>query len=302
MRILDEENWEDISFIRGYIGAGRVKTDASNTSNHDNLNSIPQIVDGVHISNAYRYLLNMGFTGLSDAKSIGFYNSGNLAAKISYYRSLEEIHDESTIKLIGGSKRTSRLTRAGLGEVLEHRHSARQFVQHTMSFEEFSYIMHFSFGLSKREMLYDGIVVSTRHYGSGGGLYPIEVIIIVDDVSNVVPGIYKYQPYSHTLYPLNHTLDVEHIFQQGSLDLKHFSFVVLYKYDLNRNIEKYGDLSLAITFIEIGLMSQNLCLVYTSIGYSGCQIAGFDKHYCEQQLGLDGLNSHILFSDLCGHE
>ena len=302
MRIEDEKDWDDISFIRGFIGTGRVKTDINNVSNHDNLNSTPQIVNGARISNAYSYLLNMGFTGLSDAKSMGFYNSGNVAAKISHYRLLEEIHDENTIKLTSKTKRSNRSAKASLRDVLERRHSVRQFVQHTMSFEEFSEILRFSFGLAKREMLYDGVVVSTRHYGSGGGLYPIEIVLIVNAVSNIIPGVYRYQPYSHSLQPLNCTINVQRVFQHGSFDLERYSFVVLYKYDLNRNIEKYGDLALAITFIEVGLMSQNFSLMCTALGYSGCQIAGYDKHYCEQQLGLDGINSHILFSDICGRE
>lgn len=57
-----------------------------------------------------------------------------------------------------------------------------------------------------------------------------------------------------------------------------------------------------VTFIEAGLMAQNLDLVAESMGFSTCQAAGYNKKYADKILGIDGINSHVIYSHLCGKE
>lgn len=49
-------------------------------------------------------------------------------------------------------------------------------------------------------------------------------------------------------------------------------------------------------------MSHNFDLVITSLGYTGCPIAGFKKSNIENLLELDHVNEHILFTNICGKE
>lgn len=65
---------------------------------------------------------------------------------------------------------------------------------------------------------------------------------------------------------------------------------------------KYGELALLNSLIEIGCMSHNFGLVITSLGYTGCPIAGFKKSNIENLLELDHVNEHILFTNICGKE
>ncbi|EAG0043713.1 dehydrogenase, partial [Listeria monocytogenes] len=36
--------------------------------------------------------------------------------------------------------------------------------------------------------------------------------------------------------------------------------------------------------------------------YTSCPIAGFNKSYIEKLLYLDGINDHIIFTNICGKE
>ncbi len=297
---LTENEMDDISFIRGFLGLTRMSMDECNFANSDNIHSTLQLIDGKKSSISFDYLLNLGNSSLADAKSIGFFNEGNVAAKIAKFRSLEEIIDDKTIILSSSVSKSTR--KQGLVDVLKRRRSTRSFSPQYMSFQDFSEIINLSFGLGKREAGYGGIRVPTRHYGSGGGLYPIEIIIVVNSVDGVKNGAYYYQPYSNSIRPLDSDIKMERLIPHGDFSLSNSSFVVFYKYDINRNIEKYGELALSISLIEVGLMSQNLCLIYTMLGYSGCQVAGIDKHSCEKAFLLDGISSHILFADICGRE
>lgn len=171
-----------------------------------------------------------------------------------------------------------------------------------MNINELSTILLYSYGVTKRKENYFGVEVSTRYHGSGGGLYPIDTYLLINNVSGIKQGIYKYQPVSHTLRFLSDDFDMEKLYPYGNFDLKNYSFCVLYEYDINRNYVKYGELSLMVSLIEAGLMAQNLDLVAASIGFSTCQAAGYDKKYADNILELDGVNSHIIYTQLCGKE
>lgn len=276
----------------------KINYDFNNITNNDNMRTYSQALEGNYQSIALDYLLNLGFVHLNDVKSINKYNSMNLTAKINEGKAEEEIIDENTIIL----NKVKRKVKKNIIEILEQRHSSRIFEDIKMNFDDFSFILQYAFGLAKRKANYNGIIVNTRHYASGGGIYPLEIYIVVNNVGYLDKGIYKYQPYSHSIFKVDSKIQIEKLLEYGSFDFKNYSFCVLYQYDVNKNYLKYGELSLFITFVEIGIISHNFELVCTTLDYSACQIAGFDKHYAEDCLGLDGVNSHILYSVLCGKE
>ncbi len=276
----------------------KINSDCNNFYNNNNASIYSHILSGDISSPEYEYLLNLGFMRLNDVKSIGMYNEMNLAAQINENKIYEEIDDANTVKLPGKLVKIKK----SLIDTLKQRHSSRTFSGSGMNIQEFSTILKYSFGISKRSMNYNGIIASTRYYASGGGLYPIDVYILANNISAVKKGIYKYQPYSHSLYPLGDRMDVKVLLQYGDFDFDSYSFVVLYEYDLNKNYLKYGELSLLTTLVEVGNMSHNFELVCASLDFSACQIAGFDKPYAQKCIGLDGINSHILFVNICGRE
>ncbi len=276
----------------------KVERDSSNLSNNNNALIYSQIMAGNFQSPACEYLLNLGFMRLSDVKSIGMYNEMNLAANISENKLYEEIEDEDTIFLPEKMLKVKK----SITSVLEERHSSRDFSGSSMKLNEFSTIVKYTFGLASRNMNYNGIIATTRHYASGGGLYPVNIYFLINNVDKIKKGLYRYQPYSHSLYAINRELKIEKLLQYGNFDFDDYSFCVLYEYDLNRNYLKYGELSLLTTLVEVGIISHSFELMCTALDYSACEIAGFDKQYAEKCIGLDGINSHIVFTNICGKE
>jgi len=276
----------------------KISYDESNVSNNNNAVIYSQILTGNYSSPEFEYLLNLAYMRLSDVKSIGMYNEMNLAAQLNANKKYEEIFDEKVIYL--SSKQVK--IKKSLVTVMEQRHSTREFSDVTMKFIDFSTICKYSFGLANRIMNYNGIMATTRYYASGGGLYPIYEYILINNVAKIKPGVYRYQPYSHSLYPITDDLNIRQLLQYGDFDFDDYSFAVMYEYDLNRNYLKYGELSLLTTLVEVGIISQNIELLCAALDYSACQIAGFDKVYAEKKLGLDGINSHILYTNICGKE
>lgn len=93
--------------------------------------------------------------------------------------------------------------------MLEQRHSTRNFVYETMDLSTFSNIIQFSFGLSTRKLVYNDLQSTTRHYSSGE-VYIQLMFLYINNISGIAKGIYKYQPYTHSLHPLEvDKIDVE---------------------------------------------------------------------------------------------
>ncbi|EAC4116121.1 TPA: listeriolysin S biosynthesis peptide dehydrogenase LlsB, partial [Listeria monocytogenes] len=109
--------------------------------------------------------------------------------------------------------------------------------------------------------------------------------------------------YTHSLHPLDvDKIDVESFFVGDNIDTSNMNFCVFFGYSINKNYVKYGELSLLNTFVELGGISHNFDLVCHSVHYTSCPIAGFNKSYIEKLLYLDGINDHIIFTNICGKE
>ncbi|EHT9950006.1 listeriolysin S biosynthesis peptide dehydrogenase LlsB, partial [Listeria monocytogenes] len=258
-----------------------VNKDNANISNSDNKHIYSQLMSGNGNSPMLGYLLNMNKQNLNDFKSIMFYNESNLASLINEAREMEELIDSSTLFL----SKTNKKIKTHFSKVLEQRHSTRNFVYETMDLSTFSNIIQFSFGLSTRKLVYNDLQSTTRHYSSGGGLYPIDVFLYINNISGIAKGIYKYQPYTHSLHPLDvDKIDVESFFVGDNIDTSNMNFCVFFGYSINKNYVKYGELSLLNTFVELGGISHNFDLVCHSVHYTSCPIAGFNKSYLEKLL------------------
>ncbi|GHU35518.1 hypothetical protein FACS1894193_08640 [Bacilli bacterium] len=289
-------DYEKKGFLNGHT---LLRHDDSNISNQDNKHVFSQLMAGNTTSPMLSYLLNLNKQNLNDYKSIMFYNESNLASMINEAQKMAEILTDDTIYL----SKVSKKIRCKFSNVLEGRHSSRMFVHETMNFDVFSTILKFSFGLSKRQLVYGDIIASTRHYASGGGLYPIDIYLYVNRVAKIPEGVYRYQPYSHSLYPVkSQEIDLESFFVGYNIDVTNMNFCVFYEYSLNRNFVKYGELSLLNTLVELGGMSHNFDLVCQAMNFTTCPVAGFNKSILEKLLYLDGVNDHIVFSSICGKE
>ena len=102
------------------------------------------------------------------------------------------------------------------------------------------------------------------------------------------------------MYPINEHFDTSKFLQYGNFDFDNFNFLVMYEYDINKTYLKYGELSLLNVFVEAGIISHNFELVCSGLDFSACQIAGFDKPYADAALNCDGVNSHVIFTNICG--
>lgn len=295
--VLDTQN---LSNIKSELSFSEVmNNDQSNIANHYNTHRFRQVLEGNIDSPALTYLFNMGHMGISDYKTLDYFNQKMIAVKEMSVGELSEINDSRTIKL--NSKYRSKKFR--ILDIINHRKSTREYVSMNLSFNYFSQILE---GLCDmhRNQAYSDITVPTRGYASGGGLYPITLYFLVLNVENLKPGWYKLQPHTHSvllLSELDDSKDID-IVSGENIEVKKASFLVFYGYDLTKSYPKYGESSLQLGLIEVGEISQLIDMFVTSLSLGSCQSAGFNKNLVQKLLQLDGVTEQILHSQIIGEK
>ena len=273
--------------------------DSSNLSNRDNKHLYTQILQGNAESPMISYLMNLNKQGLNDFKSIAKFNELNISGMYGDSIMYEEIIDETTIFL---PQKKFKKIKESFSSIILKRRSGRRFHHFEMSIDTLSHLLKYAFGLSDVSLpgAREG---KHRMYSSGGALYPISVYLYINNVEGLSNGFYKYQPGSHTLAPVDtDTINTAEFFAGSGMDMLNSCLSLFFRYDINRNYVKYGELSLLNSFVEVGVMSHNFDLVATSLGFVSCPVAGFNKNLIETALHLDQVNEHIIFSSICGKE
>ena len=280
---------------KGFLN--RMSSNIINKHYSDNQAKLWNSLQGEEDIPSLEYLLNFQFQNLSTTKSLVTYNKSGLALEINESSRENEIIDENTI-FLSPSKSSVKIS-----TILDKRHSVRQYEKHTMSFKDFSSIIHYSFGVKSVTEL-NGKVIYQRYHSSSGGLYPIDVYIFVNEVENIPSGVYKYQPISNSLM-LTSELSINEfskVFANNVIDIVNSNFVVCFANSFEKIYLKYGELSLALLFLETGIMAQNCHLNAVARKIGSCDIGGFDKRALEHYLGLTNTTDNILYCLSLGKE
>ncbi|MCF3134678.1 SagB/ThcOx family dehydrogenase [Streptomyces olivochromogenes] len=201
-----------------------------------------------------------------------------------------------------------RRLKGGLTSIVTERRSGRQFSGRACSLDELATVVWHGQGVTGSLPVPTaqdaGAAVSLRTVASGGGLYPVRLVVLAQHVKGLAPGAYEYQPHSHTLYPLQRTptpVDLARHLWTADLEVDKVAFTLVYVYDLYVNSQKYGDSGLVFALLEVGGMSQNIHLARTALGMIACDQGGYDKQKLEKTLGFDGTSRHVVHFTLVGH-
>jgi SagB-type dehydrogenase family enzyme len=167
-----------------------------------------------------------------------------------------------------------------LEQSLLERRSVRDYSGQPLTLQEISQLMWAAQGLTDPR--------GFRTAPSAGGLYPLELHIVVGDVEDLLPGVYRYQPDGHQLVKTGDgdkraelaeaALEQEWV-EEGAVD---FVFTAVYE----RTTGKYGERGIRYVHMEAGHAAQNLCLQATALGLGAVTIGAFYDKEVSQLLNL----------------
>jgi len=161
------------------------------------------------------------------------------------------------------------------------RRSIREFRDEPMSLADVSQLLWSSSGITDRHTGY-------RTTPSGGGLFPLETILIAGRVDGLESAAYRYVPASHSLEKLAPG-DHREAFQATCFNQTFISaapVTIVWAAVYERTEVKYGDLSPALIHMEMGHAAQNVSLQAIPLGYDAVCIGAMNAFDVIKMLGL----------------
>jgi len=178
--------------------------------------------------------------------------------------------------------------------LVEKRKSLRKYADEPITLEELAYLL---WGTQGVKTVTDR-PVSFRTVPSAGSRHPFETYLLVNQVSGIEPGLYRYLALSHQLARMNGFDGIREDLTSACLKQKHvynsamtFTWVAIPE----RTTWRYGSRGFRYIHLDAGHVCQNLYLLAESIDCGVCAIAAFDDDMANNALHLDGENQFVIY-------
>lgn len=155
-------------------------------------------------------------------------------------------------------------------EALLKRRSIRNFKKEPLTLSEVSQLLWSAQGITEESM-------GLRTAPSAGALYPIEIYIVVGNVINLSPGIYKYNPKNHELVLImkgdkRKELAISALGQKW---IEEGAIVIVISAVYERTTSKYGERGIRYVHMEAGHVSQNIYLQAVALNLGTVAVGAF---------------------------
>ena len=178
----------------------------------------------------------------------------------------------------------SRKGEVSLEETISQRSSIRQYKEQPLSLKEVSQLLWACAGGV------DGVTQATRVYPSAGALYPENFYIVVNKVSGLDKGIYKYNWQSHSLKPIkkgDFSSSLARACFSQSMPKK-ASISIIFTAEPEKIFSYYGRRGEALYLpLEIGTSCENLHLQAQALGLGTVMISAFSEEKVKKILGIE---------------
>ena len=148
-----------------------------------------------------------------------------------------------------------------------------------------------------------------RPVPSGGARHPFEAYIVVQNVEDLSPGIYRYLPLEHigekrvSIEFVKDFSDHEERMTAMVASQRwasHAPVVLIYTNVAYRAEWRYTIMSHRVVLIDAGHVGQNLMLSAAAMGLGSCNMAAFDQKLCDEALGVDGYEEYTVYVNPVG--
>ncbi len=175
-------------------------------------------------------------------------------------------------------------------EALTRRRSVRSYVAAPLSPAELADLLYAAQGVTDTQR-------ALRAAPSAGALYPIEVYVVVNNVTDLAPGLYHYAVREHALELLKQEdlrLAVSGAgLGQGFLGQANVCFILSAIFQRTR--WRYRERTYRYVLFEAGHIAQNLYLAATALGMGACAVGAFLDDEFNALVGLDGKSEAVLY-------
>ncbi len=178
-------------------------------------------------------------------------------------------------------------------DLLANRRSVRDFSSIPITAHDLALLLWSAQGVSARM---EG--KSFRTAPSAGGRYPLETHVVARRVEGVSPGLYRYDPETHSLVgprsPAGGDAGLVAACY-GSEPVANAAAVVVWSVIPRRTEWKYTYTSHRMIAMEAGHACQNASLAAVALGLGACPLLSYHQIALDRWLGLDGDNEFAMY-------
>lgn len=168
-------------------------------------------------------------------------------------------------------------------EAIYNRRSIRDYKKEPLTLAEVSQLLWASGGATC-----DGITGATRSYPSAGASYPLEIYLVVGEVTGLEPGVYHYLWKEHSVelkLPGDKRAQLASAswFQQM---IKNAPISIVFTGIYEKTMGRYGERGERYIYMDLGHAGQNVYLVAESLDLGTVAIGAFQDEGVKKVLGL----------------
>lgn len=160
------------------------------------------------------------------------------------------------------------------------RRSIRSFSGAALALPDLAQLLWAGQGVSDRAGL--------RTAPSAGALYPLELHAVVEAVSDLEPGSYRYRPASHELTGVIEGEQLRRVADAARQDwIAGAAAAIVISAVYSRTTASYGQRGTTYVHMEAGHAAQNILLQAVALGLGGTVVAAFDGEHVREAAGIE---------------
>jgi SagB-type dehydrogenase family enzyme len=144
---------------------------------------------------------------------------------------------------------------------------------------------------------------TVRTVPSAGARHAFETLLLINNVSGLDPGLYRFLALEHALLEENLAPDCADRLVEACLGqefIKSCAATFIWTAEVARMKYRYGERGYRYLHLDAGHVCQNLYLAAEAIGCGACAVAAFTDDEVNGVLGLDGVSRFAIYLGAVG--
>jgi SagB-type dehydrogenase family enzyme len=181
-----------------------------------------------------------------------------------------------------------------LAAAIDRRVSIRDYTSEPLTLGELSWLLWCTQGV--KEVIFHQATLRT--VPSAGARHALETYLLINRVTGIRPGLYRFVALGHQLLEIHGPEDTGLLIREACLGQEMVTasaITFIWTAVIRRMTWRYGARGYRYIFLDAGHVCQNLYLAAQEIGCGVCAMAAFDDDAMNRILNLDGEEQFTLY-------
>lgn len=181
----------------------------------------------------------------------------------------------------------------GLIDAMESRRSLRRYSKEPITLEELSYLLWCTQGVKQKSHN-----VTFRMVPSAGARHAFETYLLINNVSALEGGLYRYLALEHKLQEVAINTEITDKLVDACLGqtfIRNSAVTFIWVAVPYRMTWRYGERGYRYMYLDAGHVGQNLYLSAEGIDCGTCAIGAYDDDAVNEILGIDGKEQFAIY-------